>query len=442
MMTTRPAAFIAVFALAAAARAARAQQSDAVTLARSFELAALQQAAIDADPRAREFQLLASQSDLRTRNIAAERLPAVSVDGQAQYQSDVPRAPFSLPNGQALFSAPKATYDASVEVDQRLVDPGVGAQARLERAQLAEQQARVRTTLFGLRQQVNDAFFAAAALQERAGALNAAIADLEGRLRETAARVRDGAALPADAAAVEATLLQRRQDASQTAADRRAALARLARLADQPIADSDTLQLPDLAEQVVRARSAADPLRARPEYALFASTRDRLASQQNAAGVEDAPRVSAFGRVGYGKPGLDFIRDEFESYGLAGLRLQWKAWTWGSAGREQQALALQQRIVDADEQAFTRSVDLANQNDLETIDRLREALALDDRILALRDQVERSMAVRFQEGVVTASDYLDRQSELLQARFARAGHRVELAQASARLLTTLGLEVR
>ena len=43
---------------------------------------------------------------------------------------------------------------------------------------------------------------------------------------------------------------------------------------------------------------------------------------------------------------------------------------------------------------------------------------------------------------MTASEYLDRSTELLQARFARAGHRVELAQASARLLTTLGLEVR
>ena len=85
---------------------------------------------------------------------------------------------------------------------------------------------------------------------------------------------------------------------------------------------------------------------------------------------------------------------------------------------------------------------MAIESDLATIDRLREALALDDRIVMLREQVERSTQARFQEGVVTASEYLDRSTELLQARFARAGHQVELAQASARLLTTLGLEVR
>jgi outer membrane protein TolC len=67
---------------------------------------------------------------------------------------------------------------------------------------------------------------------------------------------------------------------------------------------------------------------------------------------------------------------------------------------------------------------------------------MDDRIMMLRDEIERSMKLRFDEGVVTASEYLDRSGELLQARFARAGHLVDLAQASARFLTTLGLEVR
>ena len=46
------------------------------------------------------------------------------------------------------------------------------------------------------------------------------------------------------------------------------------------------------------------------------------------------------------------------------------------------------------------------------------------------------------DAIVTASEYLDRSTEVLGARFTQASHRVELAQASARFLTTLGLEVR
>jgi outer membrane protein TolC len=50
--------------------------------------------------------------------------------------------------------------------------------------------------------------------------------------------------------------------------------------------------------------------------------------------------------------------------------------------------------------------------------------------------------VRLQEGVLTSSDYLARDTELLQARIAQATHQVELAQARARVLTTIGAEVR
>jgi outer membrane protein TolC len=409
---------------------------------RAFNLAAMQQAAIDIDPRSRELQLLMRQTNLRLRNISAQRLPIVTVDGQAQYQSDVAHLATSLPGVSALFLPPKDTFDSGIRLDQRLFDATVSAQSALERAQLAENQGRVRTTLFSLRQQVNDAFFAACALQARAGALGATIDDLNARLREMTARVGEGTALGADAAAIEATMLQRQQDADDLQASRRAALNRLVTLTGQPIADTDMLVLPNVAAAVVQARQSQANLRTRPEYEQFARTRERLVRQQDLTAAQERPRLSTYGRIGYGKPGLNFAQSEFESYAFGGVRLQWNAWTWGSGAREREALAIQQQIVGADEAAFARSLTTAIEGDEAAIDRLQRALETDKRIVMLREQVDRATQIRLQEGVVTASEYLDRNAELLQARFARAEHEVELAQAGAHLLTTLGLEVR
>ena len=439
-MKIRSSSFIAAWLLTAHAVICTAGQL--IPGGRSFDLASLQQAAVDTDPRLQQLQLLTTQSELRLRNIAAGRLPSVTVDGQAQYQSDVPRPPLTLPGGLALFSTPKATYDSGLRIDQRIFDASINAQGALERAQLAEQQARVRTTLFSLRQQVNEAFFTAATLQARQGALSATITDLSARLDETNERVGAGTALPAEAASIEATLLQRRQDEEELRATRRTALARLAILTGQTISENDALAMPDLAAAVSRARQTSGELRARPEYDLFARTRERLGKQQDATAAQERPRVSTFARVGYGRPGLNFVSDQFESYGLGGVRVQWNAWTWGSSSREREALAIQQRIVAADQAAFAKGLGESIEGDAATVDRLQATLALDDRIVALREQIEQSTQARFQEGVVTASEFLDRSSELLQARFARATHQVELAQAGARLLTTLGLEVR
>jgi outer membrane protein TolC len=407
-----------------------------------LQLAVLQREARDADARTRELDLLAQQTDLRVRNIDVERRPSVSAIGQSQYQSDAPTAPFNGPDGKPVFASPKFMYDVSLRVDQRVYDPALQPRRDLARADLAESQARVRTALFALRQEVNDAFFAAALLQEQLEALTATLDDLELRLKETSTRVRDGAALPSDAAAIEAALLQQRQQADALQSSRRAALARLAVLANHAIDPDATTVLPEAPASVAQARDALLRERARPEYAQFDRARDRAARQQSLAQAADRPQLSAFGRSGYGQPGLNSVTDRPEAYALAGVQLQWKAWNWGTSDRDRDVLALQQTIVSAEEAAFTSGLRRAIETDLAAIDHLEASLPTDDRIVSLRESIERTARVRLDEGAITASEYLDRRTEWLAAQFDRSRHRVELAQARARVVTTLGREVQ
>jgi outer membrane protein TolC len=406
-----------------------------------LELGALQRAAGSADPRLREVELLQQQWILRDRNVSVLRRPSFGIEGLGQYQSDVPVSPFLSPTGTPLFAAPKATFDSFVRVEQRLFDPTLTPQAALQRAQLAEDQARVESAVYPVRQQVNDAFFAVAALDQRIGVLTAATAELDARLRETTARVREGTAVPADAAAIEASLLQRQQEEDELRTSRGAALARLSIAVGRPIDSSSVPVLPDLADLARRVREQGTAAKSRPEFAQFARTRERLDRQRAAALTQAQPRLTAYGRIGYARPGLNFIADEFDTYGLGGIRLQWNAWSWGTPTRESQLASLQADILSAEEAAFVRSLDQAVATDIAMIERLERALMADSRIIELRAEVERAARARLQEGVLTAADYVVRESELLQARYALASHQAEVAQARARLLTTLGVEV-
>jgi outer membrane protein TolC len=437
---TRPLVCALIVTIAGARGTARAQP--AAPQGEVLQLAALQREALALDPRLREAALQSKQTDLRVRNMEVERYPSISALGLVQYQSDVPVPPPFVPGGRPLFIPPKDTYDLSVRVDQRLFDPAIGPRIDLARADLAESQARVRVAMFTLREEVNEAFFSAALFQEQIAALGATLADLEARLRETNIRVREGAALAADAAAIEATLLQQRQQDDELRANRAAALARLEGLTGRTIGTDAVLSMPALADLVADARSRLGALRARPEYEQFDRARDRAVRQQDVSAAAERPQVTAFGRAGYGKPGLNFINDGFDTYALAGIQLQWKTWTWGATGREKQALALQRDVVTAEEAAFTARLRRAIETDAATVDRLLRVLDTDDAIIALRASVDRTSRVRFQEGAVTASESLDRTTDWLNARFAQARHRVELAHAQAHLLTTLGLEVR
>jgi outer membrane protein TolC len=437
-ITWRVLAGLALTVFATVAVPARAQTPVGDTL----RLPTLQAAAVERDPRARQFTLFAAQTELRLRNIAAERLPALTVVGLGQYQSDVTTIPFQLPGGQRPPTPPHDTYDARVEAQQRLLDPSLAARRAVERAQLAESQARVRTALYGLRQNVNDAFFTAARLQSQRGDVETSITDLEAQLVVAERRVRLGTALPSDAGALQAELLRRRQALAEIDANRRATLTVLAELTGTPVAPEAVLALPDLAAEVASARASLGGVRARPEYEQFARTRELIEQQERAASARDKPRVSAFGRAGYGRPGLNPLNDQFDSYWLVGVQLQWTPWTWGTTRREREVLALQRQVVSTEESAFTEGIRRAIALDLATIDRIEAALASDEQIIELRERIARETRLRFQEGVLTSAEYVDRQTDVLNARLARAAHRVELAQARARFLTIVGVEVR
>jgi outer membrane protein TolC len=124
------------------------------------------------------------------------------------------------------------------------------------------------------------------------------------------------------------------------------------------------------------------------------------------------------------------------------VRVEWSPWNWGTTRRSQEELALQRQIITTEENAFTERIRRGVASDLAAIDRLEKTLAADDTIIALRERVLNETRIRFGEGVVTSAEYVDRETDALNARLARATHRVELARARAHFLTLTGVEVR
>lgn len=403
----------------------------------TLRLAALLSDALARDPRRAQTRLIVAQSALRLRNLRAERFPSMSVNAQAQHQSDITSVPF--PGAVMPF---KDTYDANVAARVRLFDPSLDARRAAERAQRAESEARVESALYAQRQVVNDAFFTALLLDGQRDVLRAGIADLEVQERLARERVAAGVSLPSEVAMLEAELLTRRQRLDEIASGRHVALALLGDLTGRAVLGDEALEVPQLEASMVRAASASDSLRLRPEYAQFASSRELLTTRRATVAAQEKPRVSAFGRTGYGRPGLNQLAREFDSYWLAGIQVEWSPFDWGTVKREREALAIQQQVVQTEEQAFAERVHRGTLADRAAVDRLSRSLMADDAIVALRERVLDETRLRFQEGVVTVGDFVDRETELTAARLTRATHRVELAQARARFLTTVGLEVR
>lgn len=386
------------------------------------------------DRRRAQLALLERQSALRTRTVNRELLPTASALASGQYVSDVPSI-----GGSPMV--PYQQYDAYITVRQRIFDPTRGIRRDLESAQLDEAEARVHSALWQQRQQLSDAFFTLLALDAERSTLEAALGELETLRRLAATRVAAGTALGSEVALLDAELLRRRQALDDIDANRSATRAVLISLSGTPIGDDTRLALPELGAAADAARRALDTLSARPEYAQFDGSRAVLAARAKQVARADLPKLSAFARSGYGRPGINPLARDFQSYWVAGLQLEWTPQLWGASSRDAEVQQLQQEIVATEAAQFRDNLTRAVQRDLAAMDRLGRALESDEAIIALHERVASEARRRFGEGSITAGELVDRETDLLTARTARELHRVRLVEAQARFLTTVGQEI-
>lgn len=407
-------------------------------------LAELQRAALARDARAVQRDILSQSHQLRVRTIRDALKPRFTVSASNTHASDVTFLPVTIP-GSSIPIPPRDRWSGAVDVLQVLYDGGGAAQREaVETARLAESVAGVDAAIEPLRTEVTGTFFAAALLQASERELESAIVDLEAVLSDTRVRVREGAALGRDSAMVRAEWLSVQARLTQARSARRAAVTNLERLTGIAIAGDAPLALPDWTSVLDALETSGDvaALRARPEFVQLARARDRVDRERGLGAVENRPRVVAFAETGYGRPGLNQFRADPQGFWQAGVRVEWNPFTWGSAARSDEVAVLQERMLTTEEKALGDRLARAVQADLENRARLKDQLAVDDEVIALRELALTQGEAQRREGVITAAESVSLRSDVSNARLARERHRVEIAQAEANIATTLGLVPR
>jgi outer membrane protein TolC len=407
-----------------------------------LDLGALQRAAVARDARAAQRALLERATDLRVQGVRDALKPQFSLSAQNTHQSDVTYLPIKLPT-VAVPIPPKDRWASALDVTQVLYDGGATShRAAIERARLAESEAGVDAAIEPLRDEVARTYFSVILLRATEQQLGYVASDLSAMLADTRARVREGAALGRDSAAVRAALIGAQSQAAEAHARQRAAAANLERLTGIVITDSTQLAAPEWGANIDAITGDVAALRARPEFARLSKSAERLDAERGLAGAENRPRVMAFGSAGYGRPGLNQFKPDVASFWQAGVKIEWAPFTWGSAARSRELATLQQRILATEERALGEQLARAVQGDLDDRRRLREQLARDDEVIALRREALAQGSAQQREGAITAAEGVTLRMDLAEAELARVRHRLELAQSEARIATTLGLSPR
>ncbi|MBR3983628.1 MAG: TolC family protein [Bacteroidaceae bacterium] len=390
-------------------------------------------------PLIRRYGLIEQSRDYTLSNAARAWLPQVTLSGQATLQSDVVSWPEEFESmlamqGLDMPGIRRDQYKVQIDVQQTLWD---GGKSRTDRAiaegEAAQERMSTEVELYAVDSRVEDIYFGILLMQEQQRQIGEMMQRLQTNLDQVNALVENGMAMQADADAVEVQLLTQRQSLGQVEARLQSFRRILGFFIGEELGEAP-LPMP-VAEEPVGYDSE------RPELRLMDAQMALLQAREQMVDVSLAPRVALFAQGYYGYPGLNMFENmvshRWTLNGIVGVRMNWNISSLYTSKTSRRQLQNARDNVMLQREVFAFNSRLQAEQESAEVRRIREAIADDDRIVALRSRVREAAEVRLQEGMIDTHDLLGKISDETSAKIARSTHQIELVKAIYDLKHTL-----
>ncbi len=384
-------------------------------------------------PLRNDKKLMKDISALKIENLNLNYLPRFDLSAQATYQSDVTMIEIDLPLPNIeLPQAPKDQYKVSMDISQVIYDGGATKrQKELEEKSLDADLQQIEVSLYQLKESVNRVYFSILFLQEQEKILSLIKEVLVERKKNAESGVRNGVILLCDLQAIKAEKLKIEQQLIELESGKNTAINVLCELMDTELPFTVRLEYPEF-------QIDYDSDRNRPELMLFQNQLTQIDASSNLLKTKRIPKLFAFGQVGYGRPGLNFLNDEFDTYYLVGAKLSWNLFDWNQNKRERKILAIQKDRVVTQRDVFNERINIEIEKKRSEGKKYEKLIVSDNEIINLRKAIVETSSSKFDNGVITSTDYLNDLNAEKQARINRELHNVKLMKARADYIVIKG----
>lgn len=377
---------------------------------------------------------LARQSLLAANdNLSKNFLPQINVNAQATWQSEVTEVPIRIPGFQ-LDALSKDQYRAVADVSQLLYDGGatrLQKDLNIIKALLTEEEVNVGMQI--LKEKINHLYLNALLLNEQRKLQALVLSDLDAGLKKVEAQVENGTAFRSNLALLQSEKLKVQQRDAELFEEKQGLIATLSLLTGKPLPANTDLLMPGAIIMEV------DNLELnRPELQLYHLQDSLTLQQERAIDTRLKPRLSLFANGGYGRPGLNMLKNEFAPFVTTGVRIQWNLGALYTQKKDRELNEIARQGIQAEQENFIMQTQSQLVQQQAAIRKYKRTIETDNQIIALKKQVKESAKAQLDNGVITASDYLREVHAEDQARQSLALHQIQLIQATIQYQTISG----
>ena len=404
----------------------QAQGIKTLSLTKAYELSQQNYPAI------KQRELLKQTADISIDNLSKGYLPQFSLSGQATYQSDVTQVRIPIA-GVSITPLSKDQYKVLADVNQLVYDGGIIKQQKnIQQLNEAAEQQKVEVELYKLKERINQIYLGVLYLDEQLKQVELVKDDLNSGIRKTEAQVKNGVAFKSNLNVLKAEMLKADQRLIEIKSSRKGLTDVLGLFINQTLPEDIQLEKP--AAQTAALSSEIQ----RPELKLYTTQRNLLNGQYGIIDSRNRPKASLFVQGGYGRPGLNFLDNDFAFFYTTGLRFNWSFGGLYTQKKEKKLVEINKKIIDVQVETFLLNTNTSLKQQESEVNKLEQLIAKDNEIIDLRLSVKEAANAQLENGVITANDYLREVNAEDQARQSLITHTVQLLQAQINYQTISG----
>jgi len=370
--------------------------------------------------------------DLKSKNLNSNYFPQLSLNAQATYQSDVIKINIPIP-GFNFESPSKDQYKATIDLNQIIYDGGVTSiRKEIENDNLNINKQQINVELFSKKEQINYLFFNTLLLQESKNLLLELLNKLKNKELEIISAVNNGVLTESEDLTIKAEILKINQQVTECENNIIALKNMLSIYTGLKISDSAVYNCNEININL-------DSTILRPELQMFILNKQLLTSSQKLTKSISNPKFFGFGQVGYGKPGFNFLNNNFQSFYIVGAKISWSPWNWNSNKNEIKVIEIQKNIISNKTEEFKKAINIQLQSEISNINKLQKIIESDDELIKIREKISLSSSSKVNNGTIRSSEYISDITSENQAKTELKKHKIQLVYAKYNYMLIKGL---
>lgn len=374
-----------------------------------------------------EQQYYVQQQQLKTTN-----LPQVQFNAKATYQNQVVGLSLDIP-GIDIPVISKDQYKFTLDVQQSIFNGGASLkQKNMYSNQQEIAQQKLDIELYSLKKTIVELFFGVMFNRQQLSILASYQTQLDSRIKEFGNLVNNGAMLKTKLDIFVLEKLKVQQKIIEAKSDRVNMINNLKELTSLKLDTS----MQFISEEFNLNSNQAQQ---RPEYKLMSLQQNQFALSKELVGAKNQPHVFAYGTAGYGRPGFNYLSDNFADFYLVGLGVSWNIWNWQAGKREKQILDLNSQMIEAQKKTFEKNLKMGLNSYESEILKQQQLIVQDKQIIEIQKQIANTSESQLKNGALTATQYVDELQKVQQQELEYEIHNLKLKLAKVNYLWAMGL---